>query len=223
MRHDIPKATVARLPVYLQCVNMLPADEHIISSEALASLARVKPAQVRKDLSYVATSGVRGVGYERSHLSAQLRAVLGIDHEWSVVIIGVGNLGSALAGYQGFAGAGFSIVGIYDADPAKIGRPVDGHIIRPLSGLEADVRDFGVSLAIIATPAASAQAAADACVQAGIRSLLNFATTMLKVPESVAVRKVDLATELQILSFYSQPSAVQASGIRHQSSDDRET
>lgn len=204
MRHEIPKATVARLPVYLQCLNMLPADESVISSDTLADMARVKPAQVRKDLSYVSTTGVRGVGYERSALGAEIKAVLGIDREWSVVIVGVGNLGSALANYKGFAGAGFSIVGVYDVDPAKIGTRADGHIIKPLSALESDVDDLAVSLAILATPAGNAQDAADEICRVGICSILNFAPTMLRVPDGVEVRKVDLATELQILSFYSQ-------------------
>lgn len=207
MRPEIPKATVARLPVYLQCLSMLPATDTVISSDALADMARVKPAQVRKDLSYVSTTGVRGVGYERNDLSAEIRSVLGIDREWSVVIVGVGNLGSALANYKGFAGAGFSIVAVYDTDRDKIGRPANGHLIKPLSDLEADVRRLGVSLAILATPARSAQDAADEICRVGIHSILNFAPTMLRVPEGVEVRKVDLATELQILSFYSQNEA----------------
>lgn len=210
MRDEIPKATVGRLPVYLQCLSMLPSGETMVSSEALADMARVKPAQVRKDLSYVSTKGVRGVGYERGDLSAQIRSVLGIDREWSVVIVGVGNLGSALANYQGFAGAGFSIVAVYDSDPAKVGSPANGHVIKALSDLERDVKDLGVSLAILATPAASAQAAAEEICRVGIKSILNFAPTMLRVPEGVEVRKVDLANELQILSYYSQPATPEA-------------
>lgn len=220
MRHAIPRATVARLPIYLQCLNMLPPGASVISSDALAEIARVKPSQVRKDLSYLSTTGVRGVGYELNDLTTEIRSVLGIDHEWSVVIVGVGNLGSALANYKGFAGAGFSIVGIYDRDPAKIGQRANSHLIKPLSALESDVDDLGVSLAILATHAHGAQEAADEICRVGIRSILNFAPTMLRVPEEVAVRKVDLATELQILSFYSQKQAVpdQASGTGHQAS-----
>lgn len=220
MRHDIPKATVARFPVYLQCLNKLAPGELVISSEALAAMARVKPAQVRKDLSYVATTGVRGVGYERAALSAEIRSVLGIDHEWSVVIVGIGNLGSALANYKGFAGAGFSIVGVYDTDQAKIGTYANGHLIKPLTDLENDTAELGVSLAILTTPAGPAQEAADEICRVGIRSILNFAPTMLKVPEGVQVRRVDLAKELQILSYYSQEEADEASGVRHQASAD---
>lgn len=222
MRDEIPKATVARLPIYLQCLNMLPPSSQVVSSEALADMARVKPAQVRKDLSYVSTIGVRGVGYERADLSAEIRSVLGIDREWSVVIIGVGNLGSALANYKGFAGAGFSIVAVYDTDPTKVGTASNGHVIKPLSDLEQDATDLDVSLAILATPAAGAQSAADEICRVGIRSILNFAPTMLRVPEHVEVRKVDLATELQILSYYSRDQAApdQASGIGHQAPAD---
>lgn len=206
MRPEIPKATVARLPLYLQCLKMLPVGEAVISSDALAEMARVKPAQVRKDMSFMSATGVRGVGYDRVELAAELRSVLGIDHEWSVVIVGVGNLGAALSNYKGFAGAGFSIVAIYDTDSEKIGTPSNGHIIKPLSALESDVDDLNVSLAILATPAGAAQEAANEICRVGIRSILNFAPTMLRVPDDVAVRKVDLATELQILSYYSQPA-----------------
>ncbi len=208
MRQEIPKATVARLPLYLRCLNMLAPGVTVISSDSLATMARVKPAQVRKDLSYISTIGVRGVGYDRHALRIAIRSVLGIDHVWSVVIVGVGNLGLALANYEGFAGAGFSIVGLYDTDESKIGTFVKGLRIRPLTDLEEDVDQLGVSMAILTTPAGSAQEAADEICRVGIRSILNFAPTMLQVPDDVEVRRVDLGKELQILSYYSQDPAL---------------
>ncbi len=198
----MPKATVERLPLYLQCLQAMGDSETTVSSDALANIAGVNSANVRKDLSYLGSHGVRGVGYDRVKLCAQLRRALGLIDKWPVVIVGVGNLGSALANYQGFDASGFNVIGLYDADPAKIGEKVDGNHIKSMEELELDIKEHDVQMAILTTPAGAAQAVADMLINAGIRSILNFAPALLKTPEDVRCRQVDLATELQILSYY---------------------
>ena len=204
----IPEATVARLPVYRRSLIEL-AQEHIptVSSERLADMAGVNAAKVRKDLSYLGTYGTRGVGYEVQQLLYEIESKLGLTCDSPVVVVGVGNLGQALANYTGFRQRGFPVVALVDTDPAKIGESVAGLMVRSIDELDAIVAEHGVSIGIIATPAASAQHVADRLVAAGVRSILNFAPSVLTVPTHVPVRKVDLATELQILSFYQEHPA----------------
>jgi len=204
----IPEATVARLPVYRRSLIEL-AQEHIptVSSERLADMAGVNAAKVRKDLSYLGTYGTRGVGYEVQQLLVEIESKLGLTRDSPVVVIGVGNLGQALANYTGFRQRGFPVVALVDTDPAKIGDSVAGLAVRSIDELDAIVAEYGVSIGIIATPASSAQQVADRLVAAGVRSILNFAPSVLNVPTHVPVRKVDLATELQILSFYQEHPA----------------
>ena len=208
-RRRIPDATVARLPVYLQ-VLVEQADLGVdnISSEGLAELAGVNAAKVRKDLSYLGSYGTRGVGYEVAYLVYQIRRELGLDHDWPVVIVGAGNLGQALAGYGGFHERGFDVVGIVDIDDDKVGSRLgrdDAAVeVRPVAELPQIVARNNVSIGVVATPPAAAQQAADQLVAAGITSVLNFAPVVLSVPLGVTVRKVDLAVELQILSYHEQ-------------------
>jgi redox-sensing transcriptional repressor len=204
----IPEATVARLPVYRRSLIEL-AQEHIptVSSERLADMAGVNAAKVRKDLSYLGTYGTRGVGYEVQELLYEIESKLGLTCDSPVVVVGVGNLGQALANYTGFRQRGFPVVALVDSDPAKIGESVAGLVVRSIDDLDAIVPECNVSIGIIATPAASAQNVADRLVAAGVRSILNFAPSVLTVPPQVPVRKVDLATELQILSFYQEHPA----------------
>lgn len=204
-RRRIPEATVARLPVYLQIL-VEQADVGIgnISSEGLAELAGVNAAKVRKDLSYLGSYGTRGVGYEVDYLVYQIRRELGLDHDWPVVIVGAGNLGQALAGYGGFNDRGFPVAGIVDIDPDKVDAVVGGARVRPLDELAQIVAVKNVSIGVIATPPSSAQDAADRLVKAGVTSILNFAPVVLSVPVGITVRKVDLAVELQILSYHEQ-------------------
>ena len=201
----IPEATVERLPEYLR---LLTEDRDAgisnVSSEELADMAGVNAAKVRKDLSYLGTYGVRGVGYDVEYLIYQVRRELGLDHDWPVVIVGAGNLGQALAGYGGFGERGFPIAGIVDVDSRKIGMEIGGVTVRNLVELATLVRRGNVSIGVVATPPASAQDAADRLVAAGVTSILNFAPVLLNVPATVSVRKVDLAVELQILSYYEQ-------------------
>lgn len=203
MKGSIPAATVARLPVYLRCLLSLPSDQTTCSSDELAEIAGVQSAQVRKDLSLVGLRGVRGVGYDVDGLRHQITSLLGLDREYRVVIVGAGNLGRALAAFEGFSDWGFTTVALFDVDPGKVGTTVAGIPVGPLATLEGVVADNGVSIGIIATPPEAAQDVADRMAAAGIRSILNFAPRVLKV-DGVQVRRVDLSSELQILAHHLQ-------------------
>jgi len=207
-RRRIPEATVARLPVYRRTlVELAEAKTTTVSSERLADLAGVNAAKVRKDLSYLGSYGTRGVGYDVEYLLYQISRELGLTQEWPVAIVGIGNLGHALANYRGFTARGFRVVGLFDADPAKIGEPVGDLVIEPLDAIPRAVATTGIAIGIIATPAGAAQDVADLLVAAGVNSILNFAPTVISVPDHVSLRKVDLSIELQILSFYQQRAA----------------
>jgi redox-sensing transcriptional repressor len=207
-RRRIPDATVARLPVYLRILTEQAAEGiDSISSERLAELGGVNAAKVRKDLSYLGSYGTRGVGYEVAYLVYQIRRELGLTHDWPVVIVGAGNLGQALAGYGGFAERGFPVAGIVDIDPGKIGGVLSGVRVRHIDELPQIIQTKRVSIGVVATPAAAAQDAADRLVRAGVTSILNFAPVVLAVPRAIEVRKVDLAVELQILSYHEQRRA----------------
>ena len=204
-RRRIPEATVARLPVYLRCL-MEVADgaTPTISSERLAEMAGVNAAKVRKDLSYLGSYGTRGVGYDVEYLLLHINRVLGLTQDWPVVIVGIGNLGHALANYRGFSARGFRIAALVDSDRAKVGEELAGLTVRPLDELPGIVASDNVAIGIIATPANAAQDVADRLCAAGVSSILNFAPAIINVPRGVSVRKVDLSIELQILSFYQQ-------------------
>ncbi|MGH9165572.1 MAG: redox-sensing transcriptional repressor Rex [Acidimicrobiales bacterium] len=205
VRRNIPEATVARLPLYLRSlVEVAEAKTATISSERLAELAGVNAAKVRKDLSYLGSYGTRGVGYDVEYLLYQINRELGLTQDWPVVIVGLGNLGHALARYRGFMARGFRVAALVDADPAKVGEQFGGLRVRQVAELPAIVAEAGATIAIIATPASVAQDVADRLVAAGVRSILNFAPVVLSVPTTVSLRKVDLSIELQILSFYQQ-------------------
>ena len=207
-RPGIPEATVARLPVYLRVLSGL-AESGVatVSSEALAAAAGVGSAKLRKDLSHLGSYGTRGVGYDVEYLVYQISRSLGLTQHYRVAIIGVGNLGHALANYAGFATRGFQIAALVDADPARVGEEIVGIEIRHLDDLEVVVKEHEISIAVIATPAPVAQDVCDRLVSCGVTSVLNFAPTVLSVPDSVDVRKVDLSIELQILAFHEQRKA----------------
>lgn len=213
MAREIPDATVARLPVYRRSlVELAATGAEMVSSAALADLAGVNAAKVRKDLSYLGTYGVRGVGYDVKFLLRQIDDALGLDVEAPVVIVGMGNLGQALAHYGGFSNRGFPIVALVDASQDKVGEVVDGLTISHINDLDTLVPELEISVGIIATPADAAQSVADALVAAGVRSILSFAPSVLHVPDTVPLRKVDLATELQILGYYQQRETPVAEG-----------
>lgn len=204
-RRRIPDATVSRLPVYLRILGEqrdLGIDS--ISSDRLAELGGVNAAKVRKDLSYLGSYGTRGVGYEVEYLIFQIQRELGLTHDWPVVIVGAGNLGQALAGYGGFGERGFPVAAIVDVDPSKVGSVLGGVRVRAVDELRQIVQSKRINIGVVATPAGAAQDAADRLVAAGVTSILNFAPVVLTVPAGVEVRKVDLAVELQILSYYEQ-------------------
>jgi redox-sensing transcriptional repressor len=204
-RTGISEATVARLPVYLRVLTSL-AESGVatVSSDVLAGVAGVGPAKLRKDLSHLGSYGTRGVGYDVDFLVYQISRALGLTQHYSVVIVGVGNLGQALAGYGGFGTRGFRIAGLVDADRARVGSVIAGVEVRHVDELEVILAEHEVSIGVITTPASAAQDVCDRLVGAGVTSVLNFAPVVLTVPEGVDVRKVDLSIELQILAFHEQ-------------------
>lgn len=202
MRTHIPDATVARLPVYLRCL-AVRGGSRTCSSEDLARTAGVNAAQVRKDLSFVEARGIRGIGYDIEDLRLQIRKALGLTHEFPIVIVGAGNLGRALANYGGFGEWGFSVAAIVDVDARKVGSRISTMSVESMADLDTIVPDRGIEIGIIATPAPQAQDVGERLSAAGVRSILNFAPTVISV-QGVETRHVDLSTELQILAYHLQ-------------------
>ncbi|MBK5228765.1 MAG: redox-sensing transcriptional repressor Rex [Actinobacteria bacterium] len=208
----IPDATVARLPVYLRALlELAEGGEMTVSSEDLANLAGVNAAKVRKDLSYLGSYGTRGVGYDVEYLLYQITRELGLTQDWHTAIVGIGNLGRALASYKGFSERGFRIAALFDVDEKVIGEEVGGLIVRHLDELKDIVTDDRIAIGIVATPPQNAQEVAERLVDAGVKSILNFAPAVVNVAPDVNVRKVDLSIELQILSFHLQRTQAIAS------------
>ena len=204
----IPEATVARLPVYLRAlVGLAERGIGTCSSEELATAAGVNSSKLRKDLSYLGSYGTRGVGYDVEYLRYQIAREIGVTQDLPVVIVGIGNLGHALANYSGFSSRGFRIVALLDNDPVRVGEHVGGLPIGGFDELEDIVARERIAIGVIATPAESAQGVCDRLVGAGVTSILNFAPTVLAVPAGVDVRKVDLSIELQILAYHEQRKA----------------
>lgn len=199
----IPEMTIRRLSVYTRCLLQLEEDGvKTVSSQELAERFNLNSAQVRKDLAYFGEFGVRGIGYYVSGLKAELQRILGLDREWAVMLVGFGNLGSALFHYKGFARQGFKIAVIVDDDPAKVGREIDHVPIIASGDMAREIKTRGLQIAVVAVPAEFAQAVTDQLVAAGIRAVLNFAPTRLRVPNDVRLKNVDLSIELESLSFY---------------------
>jgi redox-sensing transcriptional repressor len=211
----IPEATVARLPVYLRAlVSLAERGIRTCSSEELAGAAGVNSSKLRKDLSYLGSYGTRGVGYDVEYLRYQIAREIGVTQDLPVVIVGIGNLGHALANYAGFYSRGFRIVALLDSDPDRIEERVGSLPIRGYDELEQVVAEERVAIGVIATPAAAAQEVCDRLVAAGVTSILNFAPTVLSVPDGVDVRKVDLSIELQILAYHEQRKSLVGSAAR---------
>jgi redox-sensing transcriptional repressor len=209
---DLPEATIARLPEYLRALhNLAEAGHETVSSEGLAAAAGVNSAKLRKDLSHLGSYGTRGVGYDVEVLVGQIESILGLTQRRAVALVGVGNLGHALAGYGGFASRGFRIAALLDADSSRVGENINGLLVRHIDDLDSVMTEHDINIAVIATPAHAAQTVADRLVAAGVTSILNFAPCVLAVPDGVDVRKVDLAIELQILSFHEHRKASEKS------------
>lgn len=209
---SIPDATVARLPIYLRALlELAEGGEMTVSSEDLATMAGVNAAKVRKDLSYLGSYGTRGVGYDVEYLLYQITRELGLTQDWHAAIVGIGNLGRALASYKGFSERGFRISALFDVAEDVIGEEVGGLIVRHLDEMKEVVTEDGISIGIVATPPQNAQEVAERLVDAGVKSILNFAPAVVNVSPDVNVRKVDLSIELQILSFHLQRTQAIAS------------
>jgi len=199
---DVAASTVRRLSLYLQFLDECARkDMATVSSGALAERGGASPAQVRKDLSFFGSFGRRGVGYSVPLLAERLRDILGLVRRYRVVLVGAGRVGTALAAYPGFRARGFDVVAVYDADPSRVGSTVDGLVVRGYEGIEADLAAEPADIAVIATPAEAAQGVADRLVGAGVRALLNFAPVTLTVPPGVTVSHVNMALELEVLSY----------------------
>ena len=198
----IADSTVRRLSLYLRFLeDSASRGLATISSEELAKRGATTSAQVRKDLSFFGSFGKRGLGYSVPELAARLRQILGLERSWSVVIVGAGKIGSALAQYRGFRQRGFSVIAVYDSSPAKIGSEWDGLIVRDITTLERDASREKPDIAVLATPGDVAQAVAERIARAGIPAILNFAPVQLQLPADIAVKNVNMALELEGLSF----------------------
>ena len=198
----IADSTVRRLSVYLRYLEELTnRGLSTTSSDELAQHSGTTPAQVRKDLSFFGSFGRRGLGYSVAELATRIQDILGLGHEWRVVIIGAGKIGSALSTYRGFKQRGFTVVGVYDKDPLKSGKRWDGHVVRDVETLEADAAALMPDIAVLAIPAEGVQGEVDRIVRAGIKAILNFAPGRLHVPPGVTLKTVNMAMELEGLSF----------------------
>jgi redox-sensing transcriptional repressor len=217
----IPEATVTRLPVYQRILHeLVRSGTTTVSSEQLAELAHVNASKVRKDLSFLGSFGTRGSGYDTAFLAGQIDRELGLGGEWPVVVVGLGNLGRALANSQGFTSRGFHVAGLFDVDPELIGTIVGGVVVRHVDDLKQASEGDAPAIGVITTPAPVAQDVADRLVEAGVGSILNFAPRVLRVPPTVLLRYVDLSMELQVMSFFlshreADVSAVASSELMH--------
>ena len=200
---DIPDIVIGRLPLYLRALSRLTLEgAKITSSHELGKRLGISSAQIRKDLSHFGEFGKQGTGYQVDYLTEQLRQILRVDKEWKVALVGVGDLGRALAHYNGFRDRGFRITMLFDNDPAKVGTMLDGFQIYDDSRMKDLIRQHGITLAMIAVPAEAAQQVADELVAAGVRGLLNYAPINLSVPEGVKVQYIDPVVHLQRITYY---------------------
>lgn len=198
----VSESTVGRLSLYLRLLSELDQDgQRTLSSEELARRCGTTAAQVRKDLSFFGTFGKRGMGYSVPELAAALRAILGLEQRWRVALVGAGRIGTALLGYEDFRRQGFHIEAVFDADPAKVGQAQGDLVVRAEAELDAALAAEEIDIVILAVPADAAQALVDRIVRAGVRAILNFAPTKIDVPDGVALKNVNMALELEGLSY----------------------
>ena len=208
---EIPDIVIGRLPIYLRALSrMMVEGKEIASSYQLAERLGISSAQIRKDLSYFGEFGKPGTGYPVRFLQEQLQRILKLDHEWQVALVGAGELGRALAHYNGFRDRGFHIAAAYDNDPAKIGQMLCGLKVQSASELVEDVRARALKMAILAVPADQAQEVTDRLVKAGIHAILSYAPIHLTVPDSVSVQCIDPVVHLQRMAYYIKPPTQKA-------------
>ncbi|MFH0844313.1 MAG: redox-sensing transcriptional repressor Rex [Pseudomonadota bacterium] len=199
----IPKATITRLSLYCRQLELLEFDGYrMVSSEKLAWLCQVNPAQVRKDLGYFGEFGVRGVGYDVRDLQFEIKRILAVNRDWNMAIVGVGNLGSAILRHQNFPVRGFHFVAAFDSDPQKIGKSVgSGLVIRDINDLKETIEELNIEIGVITTPSSTAQAIADLFVDANVNAILNFSPTQLQAPDSCLVESIDFTIKLDVLTY----------------------
>jgi redox-sensing transcriptional repressor len=200
---EIPAVVIDRLPVYARALTDLEiAGRDVVSSQELGTVLGVTPAQIRKDLSYFGRFGKQGRGYNVQRLAQELRQILGLDRQWSMILVGVGHLGQAILTYDGFQPQGFIIIDAFDSDPSVVGKKVGGVTVRPTSDLREYLKERQIDIGIVAVPAASAGEIMNALVDGGIRAILNYAPTSVAVPATVEVKNIDPVLALQSMTFY---------------------
>jgi len=201
--NNIPDIVIGRLPIYLRALSRLTQEGfEVTSSHELGRRLGISSAQIRKDLSHFGGFGKQGTGYQISYLEEKLRQVLKVNRDWEVVLVGAGDLGSAIAHYGGFSDRGFHIACVFDSDPTKIGKELHSYTIEPMDELETAIKDRHIQMAMIAVPAEYAQAVADRLVEAGIRAILNYAPINLNVPDNVHVQYIDPVARMQRMTYY---------------------
>lgn len=198
-----PDIVIGRLPIYLRALNRLAQEGHeVTSSHELGQLLGISSAQIRKDLSHFGGFGKQGTGYQIAHLEEKLRQVLKVNREWEVVVVGAGDLGSALAHYKGFVDRGFRIVCLFDSAPNKIGKRVGDFVVQSMDELHDTISQRGIKIAMVAVPADKAQEVAEQLIGAGVRAILNYAPVSLSVPGDVHVQSVDPVVGMQRMTYY---------------------
>lgn len=201
--HTIPDIVIGRLPIYLRALNRLSQEGiEVTSSHELGRRLGISSAQIRKDLSHFGGFGKQGTGYQIAYLEEKLRQVLNVNREWDVAMVGVGDLGHAVANYRGFTHRGFRIACIFDSDPAKVGTRTGPFTIQSMDELEETIQSQGIRVAMITVPAEGAQPVADKLISAGIRAILNYAPINLNVPDGIYVQDIDPVVHLQRMTFY---------------------
>ena len=202
---SVPDIVVGRLPLYLRAIqSMRQQGQQVTSSQELGKVLGISAAQIRKDLSQFGEFGKQGTGYNIEYLCEQIQKILKVDRVWDVAVIGAGDIGSALARYQGFTNRGFQVTMVFDSNPQKIGRQEGSHIIQESAKMVGSIKEAGVKIAMIAVPADQAQKVADQLIEAGIKSILNYAPTSISVPKDICLQHIDPATHLQHMTYYLQ-------------------
>jgi redox-sensing transcriptional repressor len=199
----IPDIVVGRLPIYLRALQrMLEEGRKVTSSQELGERLGISAAQIRKDLSQFGEFGKQGTGYSIEYLSEQISAILKVDRVWDIAVVGAGDIGSAVARYQGLAERGFQITMIFDNNPGKVGMQIGSYVVRDAKDLEFLIGDANIVIAMIAVPSAEAQAVADRLVKAGIKAIVNYAPISINVPEGIHVQYIDPVIHLQRMTYY---------------------